>query len=196
MSKIDLKKLTNVAQKDGKTVARCPACAARGGDATGNNLVVFPDGKFGCAAFPKDKEHNALILHVAGSKDADASSYSVPIKWVNHAPPQVIKVVGRFGHHSATAPSANTTAARATALATTDPEAVPKPRPARPPDIQGDAAAGGATPPTETKPPRRPSSLDDFLASKGMTWKTSSDDKVPMSFPKKRQRANTKTGEA
>lgn len=55
MSKIDPKKLTNVVEKDGKTIARCPACAARGNDAKGEHLVIFPDGKFGCVANPKDK---------------------------------------------------------------------------------------------------------------------------------------------
>ena len=57
MSSIDLSKLTNAVKKDGKTVSRCPACAARGGDATGNNLVVFADGKFGCQAAKGDKAH-------------------------------------------------------------------------------------------------------------------------------------------
>jgi hypothetical protein len=104
MSKIDVSKLTNAVKKDGKTVARCPACAARGGDAKGNNLVVFDDGKFGCAASPKDKDHNRLILQLVGVQEVKPDVYHVPVRRVQHAPSQVMKVVGRFGRSSATAP--------------------------------------------------------------------------------------------
>lgn len=70
--KINLTKLENVVPKeDGRTVARCPACASLGGDKRGNNLVVYSDGKFGCIAFPEDKAHNKMILEKVGMKGSN-----------------------------------------------------------------------------------------------------------------------------
>ena len=106
MSKLDLTRLTNIVRKAGKTVARCPACSARGGDATGNNLVVFADGRFGCVAYPKDKEHNKKILDLAGSKEAGAYVGSIPVNRVQHHPTEIIKIVGRLGRSSTTAQGA------------------------------------------------------------------------------------------
>jgi len=40
--------------EDGTVVARCPACAAEGQDRKGEHLVVYPDGRFGCVAYPGD----------------------------------------------------------------------------------------------------------------------------------------------
>lgn len=105
MSKIDVSKLTHVVKKDGKTVARCPACAARGGDAKGNNLVVFDDGKFGCVAAPKDKDHNRTIFQLVGVQETAQNIYRVPVRRVEYAPPKTIKTVGRFGRGSSTAPA-------------------------------------------------------------------------------------------
>ena len=68
--KIDISKLKHVVKKpDGGIVAQCPACAAAGGDATGNHLIVFPDGKFGCVVNRGDKNHNKEILKLAGADD-------------------------------------------------------------------------------------------------------------------------------
>ncbi len=102
MWKLDVSKLTDVVKKDGKTVARCPACAARGGDAKGNNLVIFDGGKFGCVAAPKDREHNKQILKLVGVSVQSQTKHRVPIARVNYEPPKVIKIVGRFGRSSAT----------------------------------------------------------------------------------------------
>ena len=38
--------------EDGTVVARCPACAAGGQDRSGEHLVVYPDGRFGCVVHP------------------------------------------------------------------------------------------------------------------------------------------------
>ena len=103
MSRLDVTRLINDVKKDGKTVARCPACAARGGDVKGNNLVVFADGKFGCAAFAKDKEHNRAIFDLVGVKTAGNLVGSVPVHRIQHLPTQVIKVVGRLGRSSSSA---------------------------------------------------------------------------------------------
>jgi hypothetical protein len=64
-------KLENVVERaDGSFNARCPACAARGGDSKGNHLIVFPDGKFGCVVFQgsdaETREHRALVTRLAG----------------------------------------------------------------------------------------------------------------------------------
>lgn len=65
---LDVTKLENAVRKsDGKIIARCPACAAAGGDTKGEHLVVFPDGKYGCVAYPKYKAHNREILKLTGS---------------------------------------------------------------------------------------------------------------------------------
>lgn len=52
--------------QDGGYQARCPACHDSGHDSTGNHLRIFPDGKFGCCVYPKDREHRRLILELAG----------------------------------------------------------------------------------------------------------------------------------
>jgi hypothetical protein len=104
MSKIDVSKLTNVVKKDGKTVARCPACAARGGDAKGIHLVIYDDGKFGCVA-AGDKGHNRTILQLVGVQETAQNIYRVPVRRVEYAPPKTIKTVGRFGRGSSTAPA-------------------------------------------------------------------------------------------
>ena len=103
MKRVDVTKLDQVVLKDGKTVARCPACAARGGDAKGNNLVVFPDGRFGCAAHPSSKSHNRQILDLVGVTVADEKiRYHVPVRPVIHPPSTVIRTFGRVGRHVAT----------------------------------------------------------------------------------------------
>lgn len=102
MKRVDVTKLDQVVFKDGKTVARCPACAARGGDAKGNNLVVFKDGRFGCAAHPRSKKHNRQILDLAGETVADEKiRYHVPVRPVIHPPSTVIRTFGRAGRHAA-----------------------------------------------------------------------------------------------
>lgn len=50
----------------GKVTARCPACGEGGGDRTGNHLVIFPDGRFACAAYPGDRDHRSRIHALAG----------------------------------------------------------------------------------------------------------------------------------
>jgi hypothetical protein len=64
---LDLSKLENVRELAGGGVqARCPACAADGGDSKGEHLRTYPDGKFGCCKHPKDHEHNKRIFALAG----------------------------------------------------------------------------------------------------------------------------------
>lgn len=43
---------------------RCPACAEIGKDTAGDNLSVFPSGKFHCIAAGKDKAHNRRVIEL------------------------------------------------------------------------------------------------------------------------------------
>ena len=57
-SLLDRSKLTNVQDRDdGAYVARCPACAEQGHDETGNHLIVYPNGAFGCVVFTGDNDN-------------------------------------------------------------------------------------------------------------------------------------------
>jgi hypothetical protein len=94
---IDPSKLTNVVPKPGKIVARCPACVARGGDTRGNNLVVYGDGRFGCVAAPKNRDHNRLILKLAGIRKPQGATFHVPLRRIYHPPSQTVEIVGRVG---------------------------------------------------------------------------------------------------
>ncbi|MDF1657894.1 MAG: hypothetical protein P1U58_09795 [Verrucomicrobiales bacterium] len=55
-----------VESPDGSIRARCPACAAEGGDSKGEHLMVFANGKFGCAVHPGDREHRKRIFALVG----------------------------------------------------------------------------------------------------------------------------------
>lgn len=65
---LDFSKLLNVQKKADKTTAACPACAENGGDTKGNHLVIWPDGRFGCAVHSQDSAHRKRIFALAGSK--------------------------------------------------------------------------------------------------------------------------------
>lgn len=63
---LGLDRLEHVKQRGTKIIARCPACAASGADNTGEHLVIFGSGKWGCIAFAGDKEHRRQIAAIAG----------------------------------------------------------------------------------------------------------------------------------
>jgi hypothetical protein len=66
---LDVTRLEKVRRHpSGKITARCPACAADGGDRTGNHLVIFPDDKFACAAHAGDRDHRKLIMALVGDR--------------------------------------------------------------------------------------------------------------------------------
>jgi hypothetical protein len=73
-----LTKLESVRRVDDKTIARCPACAASGHDDRGEHLVIYPDGRFGCAAHQGDAEHRRLIWRLAG----DETDSKAPVRTV------------------------------------------------------------------------------------------------------------------
>src|SRR6187551_3868451 len=59
--------LTNVKElPKGKTVAECPACAETGHDKTGDHLVVYANGRFGCVANPGDRAHRQRVAQLVG----------------------------------------------------------------------------------------------------------------------------------
>jgi hypothetical protein len=63
---LDLTRLENVRHSGDITTARCPACAEGNGDRKGKHLIIYPNGKFGCAAMQKDTEHRRRIFALAG----------------------------------------------------------------------------------------------------------------------------------
>jgi len=64
---INIEQLENrVKLPNGDTRARCPACASKGNDKKGEHLMVFADGKFGCAAYQGDSEHRKEIFRLVG----------------------------------------------------------------------------------------------------------------------------------
>ena len=68
---LDPKKLENVRElANGGMQARCPACAEGGHDRSGEHLRIYPDGRFGCAVNPKDREHRKRIFALAGDNAA------------------------------------------------------------------------------------------------------------------------------
>jgi Toprim domain-containing protein len=67
--KLTLDRLEKVRTRGTKIIARCPACAETGGDRTGDNLAIFADGNFACAAYQQDRGHSRRILQLAGKKE-------------------------------------------------------------------------------------------------------------------------------
>ena len=73
--KIDTSKLKNAktVQKDGKPaiVARCPACSEQGLDHTGDHLIVYEDGRFGCVvhggAEAACQDHRKRVFQLVGT---------------------------------------------------------------------------------------------------------------------------------
>lgn len=67
--KYDLSKLENVHSTFNGILARCPICAQEGGsgngggDSKGSHLIIFKDGRFGCAKYQGDKEHSRKIYN-------------------------------------------------------------------------------------------------------------------------------------
>jgi len=67
---LDLSKLEKVRERNGKTIARCPACASQGGDSKAAHLFIGSDGGYECIVGCDSK----AIFALAGSKDRPPSS--------------------------------------------------------------------------------------------------------------------------
>ena len=76
-TRLDESRLGKLTPKGENRIGRCPACAAEGGDETGNHLIIYADGRFGCAKYPKfgdsndRKRHLATICTIAGVSDEE-----------------------------------------------------------------------------------------------------------------------------
>ena len=98
--KLDLSKLQNVRHlSGGKTTAQCPVCAADGGDAKGEHLIIYPDGKFGCVVCPKDKAHNKAVLQLVGAhgQGGGGPTCRLTVRPVRVEESRVLLKVGRLG---------------------------------------------------------------------------------------------------
>ncbi len=65
-SGLDSSRLVKPKQRGSKIVAQCPACAAAGGDKSGEHLVIFEDGRWGCVAYAGDVSHRREIATTHG----------------------------------------------------------------------------------------------------------------------------------
>lgn len=70
---LDHSLLENIKTTNGKTTARCPACKECGSDTTGEHLVIYPDGRFGCVVNEGNSEHRKRIFDLVGIKDTTAT---------------------------------------------------------------------------------------------------------------------------
>jgi hypothetical protein len=73
---LDIKRLENVHASGKGTEAACPACRAKGKDTAGDNLMIFADGRYKCAAHisrsaQENHEHNQEIYRLAGIQRHD-----------------------------------------------------------------------------------------------------------------------------
>lgn len=93
---LNLVKLENVRRlTNGGVEARCPACAEGGRDRKGEHLMIKPDGRFGCCAYPKDGEHRKRIFALAG--DNSTRPIEVRPARVKVAQPVTSGILGRLG---------------------------------------------------------------------------------------------------
>jgi hypothetical protein len=76
---LDLSKVEKLKRgPKGSAIGRCPACALDNHDKSGNHLIVYSDGKYGCAKHREDKEHTNLIYQLIG-KYSDGSIKNTPV---------------------------------------------------------------------------------------------------------------------
>jgi hypothetical protein len=75
---LDPAKLEKLRQANGKSIARCPACAEAGEDTDGKHLVIFEDGRYACVTHQGDKEHRRRVFELAGVPDEHAPPTHAP----------------------------------------------------------------------------------------------------------------------
>jgi len=81
LGNLDEAKLENFQRHaDGSIKAACPACRAIGEDSNGDHLLVFPDGKFGCAKYQDDPEHRKAIWKLARTERGNIDQAHRPLK--------------------------------------------------------------------------------------------------------------------
>jgi hypothetical protein len=84
--KLDLNLLENVKERGARYQSACPACREGGSDKAGDNLVIFENGNFACAALQSDKEHSKRILQIAGAKTDWRPGAPPPLRRTRTAP--------------------------------------------------------------------------------------------------------------
>ena len=68
-----LKHVTRTMKPEGMAiVAQCPACVEEGTDNSGNHLIIYPDGRFGCAVNQGNTEHRRRIFALVGVHESPA----------------------------------------------------------------------------------------------------------------------------
>lgn len=90
---LDLARLENVREQGGKTIARCPACAEKGMDETGEHLIIQPDGRFGCVVHPgpEGKPHRQRIAKLAGARGVPVIKVRITTVPVSAGTPLALK---------------------------------------------------------------------------------------------------------
>ncbi len=81
--KLELARLEKVRKRGSKTIARCPACAEKKGDRTGDHLAIFDSGGFACITCPQDRGHARRIIELAGTDEARRdlqAPFSTPVR--------------------------------------------------------------------------------------------------------------------
>jgi len=106
---LDISRLEKARQCGGKIIARCPACAEDGNDEKGEHLVIMPDGRFGCVAYPgaAGKSHRQRIFAMAGEAHARTRGACMvrvrrPVTSNLQQIAGLLDGIGRFGRVSAT----------------------------------------------------------------------------------------------
>lgn len=96
---LDISKLQNPrAGTNGSRTFACPACREQDRDSTGNHLIIYADGKFGCAANANDPDHRSRIWALVGDGSSgggaapvDAPTRRTQISLPTIYPPSVLK---------------------------------------------------------------------------------------------------------
>ena len=101
---LDLLKLESCKKNGNNTVARCPACMEMGQDQTGNHLIIYEDGRFGCLIYPKEEghEHRRRIFQLVGKKEPIKMKINIKAASQTSQGSNSIKiknVLGRLGRH-------------------------------------------------------------------------------------------------
>jgi len=92
---LDFSRLQKAKNHGGKVIAQCPACAAAGADKSGEHLVIFEEGqgKWGCIAFPGDKQHRREIAALVGASDTARGPLPIlPLRKVVRPEPRTLQL--------------------------------------------------------------------------------------------------------
>lgn len=80
--RLDLSLLKKKKAAGNTVTAQCPACAQAGEDKTGNHLVVFGNGKWGCVVNPgpAGRHHRREIFKLVGETERRTEQRYVKVK--------------------------------------------------------------------------------------------------------------------